>query len=709
VPNLPSTCASDRTTTPPLSRRFAASWRSDWVRVFFLIFIGVLARTPALSGVLIWDDRYLAQDNPFIKSPIFVWEVFRHHLFLDSFSAHYRPVQNLSFIADYLLWNGNTYGLHLTNVALHVGSGVLLYLLLKRLFPMAVERTIGPVESRSQTIFVLAFFVALLWTVHPVHSAAVDYISGRADSLAFLFAGGGWLLFLRGRIVRQRTTRWLFFALAVFAALLSSCSRETGILWLLIFLLFHLFFEPKPTRRAKVAAALGCICVLGCYLILRQLPGPREAPAPSNQWSRPMRAVLMLRALGDYGRLMIFPSNLHMERTVVASQIYLSKKDWEHSVATEYLSIAGFGLLALFGLACARRGVGQRLRIFGAAWFLIAYLPTSNLYDLNATVAEHWLYLPSVGLLIFLAGCVVDLPVRARRGLIAIGSCAVVALAMRSGVRSSDWVSPAIFYERTIAAGGTSMRVSVNLGQIYSDRGDYARAEKMFRGVLRVFPDYPIARNNLAHALERQGKTKEAEALFTLSTQSAIVTRKEYPRTWIAAVNLSRVQHEQNNDKCALATLEKARVDYPHTWEIISFEAELLRQAKGFDAALRLVEGFASDHWWHYGAFVALGRLYAEKGDVPRAEVALRHASWLDVHDADALRLIALINLRQNRLQDAYRVQRRAVARQPDQPQQYVLLSNILEKMGRPVEAKLAIIEGTRLQNAARQTAALAN
>ena len=29
-----------------------------------------------------------------------------------------------------------------------------------------------------------------------------------------------------------------------------------------------------------------------------------------------MRGVLMLRALGDYGRLMVFPSQLHIERTV---------------------------------------------------------------------------------------------------------------------------------------------------------------------------------------------------------------------------------------------------------------------------------------------------------------------------------------------------------------------------------------------------------
>jgi len=76
----------------------------------------------------------------------------------------------------------------------------------------------------------------------------------------------------------------------------------------------------------------------------------------------------------------------------------------------------------------------------------------------------------------------------------------------------------------------------------------------------------------------------------------------------------------------------------------------------------------------------------------------LSHASWLDVHDAEALHLIALIKLRQNHLEEAFRAQRRAVSRQPDQPSQYILLSNILEKMGRSDEAHAALAQVSRLR-----------
>ena len=131
---------------------------------------------------------------------------------------------------------------------------------------------------------------------------------------------------------------------------------------------------------------------------------------------------------------------------------------------------------------------------------------------------------------------------------------------------------------------------------------------------------------------------------------------------------------------------------------MISYEAELRRETAGPEAALPLVRNFAREHWWHYGSAVALGRLYAEMGDVARADTALSCASWLDVHDAEALHLIALIKLRQNHLEEAFRVQRRAVSRQPDQPSQYVLLSNILERMGRNDEARAALAQVSRLR-----------
>src|SRR5204863_3787065 len=90
-------------------------FQADWLRYTTLFVLGFLVRARGLTGQLIWDDQYLALENPFIKSPLLILESFRHYLFLESFSTHYRPVQNISYLFDYFFWNTDPYGFHLTN------------------------------------------------------------------------------------------------------------------------------------------------------------------------------------------------------------------------------------------------------------------------------------------------------------------------------------------------------------------------------------------------------------------------------------------------------------------------------------------------------------------------------------------------------------------------------------------------------------------
>src|ERR1041384_7694658 len=164
----------------------AATFRSNWLRALLLAVAGVVTHLPALQGERIWDDQYLSLGNPFIKSPLLILEAFRHYLFLDSLSVHYRPIQNISYMVDYFFWNTDTWGFHITNVVLHAASGVALYFLLRELFASLFRRASIPVRARlirrASWLSTAAFCVAIVWVVHPGHSAGVDYISGACDS-----------------------------------------------------------------------------------------------------------------------------------------------------------------------------------------------------------------------------------------------------------------------------------------------------------------------------------------------------------------------------------------------------------------------------------------------------------------------------------------------------------------------------------------------
>jgi len=687
--------------------RAALLLQRKWPRYVFLAVLGFAIHLPALPGDLIWDDSFLARDNPFIRSPILIFETFRHHLLLDTVSMHYRPVQNISYMIDYFFWNTDTYGYHLSNVLWHVGSGLLLFALLQRLLPSLITPFAnagppGPANGSSKVSALIAFFLALIWVVLPVHSAAVDYISGRADSLAFFFAAGAWSLLLAARERSNRLVSIGCYVAAGLSLLMALCSRESACMWVVVFL-FHLFvFEKRFSLRGKLFVVAGCLALVAIYGGLRQLPEQRPHLPLTGSSPAPVRAVLMLRALGDYGRLMVFPSNLHMERTVANTEATESNGDWRKTIGSEYLSVTGLFVLAALVFGAVRRGRGQQLRLFGAAWFLLAYLPISNLFELNATAAEHWLYLPSVGFILFVAGCLIALP-RPALKFATVAACVVVAgFSIRSYIRSGDWINSETFYMRTLAAGGGSVRVVLNLGQVYASKGQYQRAEMLFRRTLYLCPDYLIARNNLADVLQKEGKTEEADRTFREARAAAPEARKEFGRTWIAALNLARMRVKAEDTTGALEVLAQARRDYPDVWSLISLESELLRKTRGPDAALASVEEFARNNWWHIDAALALGKLYAEKGDAAKAEAAFRQVSRLDVHAVAGLNQSALLRLRENRFQEAYALQRRAIARQPDEPRQYMILSDILEKMGRGEEARAALAQVQQLQAVAK-------
>jgi protein O-mannosyl-transferase len=694
---------------PSFRARLIPFCGKQWPRYFFLGAIGFIIRLPAIQGQLIWDDICLTRDNPFIKSPLLALEAFRHYLFLDSLSGHYRPVQNLSYMFDYFFWNTDPAGFHLSNIFLHVTAGLLLYRLLTHLFGKGAGLWNSDDPGSARLGAFAAFIISGIWMVHPVHSAAIDYISGRADSLAFVFSAGAWLLVLRARITKTRWLKGILYPLAALAGVLALCSREIACIWMLIFLVHTLAFARDIGKKVKITTIVCCALVLGAYAELRRLPLARAEKPFIENWSAPVRGTLMLRALGDYGRLMVFPGNLHMERSIFDPDNYLNRESWRKTVASEYLSILGLIVLAAFIYGCARRGIGRRARIMGTVWFFAAYLPISNIVQLNATVAEHWLYLPSVGFLLFLGGCALDFPRRFGAGLTAIAAIAILALSVRSTIRSSDWSNEEKFYKRTLAAGGTSCRVGINLGQIYANRGEYAIAEKMFRHIVETNPDYPIARNNLASVLVHEGKTAEAESLFAQDVQHAKEARVRYPRTWIAALNLAHMRSRAKDDAGAIAVLEGARADYPEVWELISLESELLRRTQGPLPALRLIENYTRQNWWHHAAWLAEGRLYAENNDVAQSTRALRYAALLDVHDVQALNLLAAISVRQNQLEQACAIQRRAIAREPNQPRQYLMLGEILDKMGRISEAQAARDNATRLKAIATSPLIAAN
>ena len=457
--------------------------------------------------------------------------------------------------------------------------------------------------------------------------------------MAVGFALGAWLLYETGRSAVNsgwRATACYVGAMACFV--LALCSKEMAAIWAALFVL-HLFCfrAGRPWRHVLPAlgAVAGCFAV---YLVLRHLPTvpPGVTAPPHPPLSR--RWLLMLRALADYVGLLLAPVRLCMER-----QVFLAYGDQYNAWLRPYYLLLGFAgpvVLAALGYLAWRPGPARALRAFGAAWFLIAFLPVSNLFVLNASVAEHWLYVPSIGFLLLLAGSGLLLPERLRpRVAVAALAVGVPLLIARTAARSEDWRNESVFVTQTITHGGDSPRVQTMLANLARAQGNPAQGEAVLRMLLRRNAGNDVARLNLANNLFRQNRLPEAYALFRELVN--VPPEKSFdPRP--LPYSLRRLR---DLDGLGFPTppdvwqgaLDNGLSHTPQSWDLLELKVQSLREAGQNGEADRRLEAFTQARPWDYRAFLLLGRQRAERGETDLALAALRRAGELDIRETESL------------------------------------------------------------------------
>ena len=155
---------------------------------------------PALGNGLVWDDTALVLRDPLIRSWRLIPEGFQHFLFTDATASDfYRPIQRLTYTLEYWACAVRPMPYHLTSILLQITAALALLL-----FAGEFLRLFGVEERRRRVVALLAVSV---WAIHPVQSAAVVYVAGRADPLAATFGFLGFYFALRSEREREAEHR----------------------------------------------------------------------------------------------------------------------------------------------------------------------------------------------------------------------------------------------------------------------------------------------------------------------------------------------------------------------------------------------------------------------------------------------------------------------------------------------------------------------
>jgi tetratricopeptide (TPR) repeat protein len=142
------------------------------------------------------------------------------------------------------------------------------------------------------------------------------------------------------------------------------------------------------------------------------------------------------------------------------------------------------------------------------SWALIFFLPQSGLIPINAFVAEHFIYLPSISFFILVAYLLQRF--LRKEVFIIVSAGLLLFYGMLTYSRNVDWKDPFVFYEKIICFSPSSYQAYNNLGFEYEQRNMLKMAELKYKKALDLRPDLVEARSNLANVYYRSGRFKEA-------------------------------------------------------------------------------------------------------------------------------------------------------------------------------------------------------
>jgi protein O-mannosyl-transferase len=439
----------------------------------FLFLVACLVYANTLSNAFTnWDDVALIVTNERIRSlsPAHVAVMFDF-----SRGGTYQPIRELSYAIDFRFWELNPVGYHIHNILLHALSAVILFFLLRKLLP----RVSGSEHYADRDIHWVAFVTALLFAVHPVCVESVTWLSGRKYVLVAFFSFACLFLFVTGDQTRV-LPRWLRYGACVGLAVLALLSSPFGAA--LPLMLLVVVFVTAPTGRfwQTVKARWQFLLVFGLVLLpviagimWRLIPG---RPGWDN-FSR--MAGTLLQVLFDYGRNLLVPLWLNCRYPDVT--VYSL---WHLKIIVVLVVL---GLYTVLALRCLRSG--NKLFFLCGAWFLIFWLPASNIIPISTRMADRYIYVAFPGLVML--GCFLFLEVKQRMPLIVARKLGIIAFFCL-------WAVVACFSALTLSRN----TVFSNSGTLWADS-------------LKKTPDNPFAHNNLGvHLLYFENDVQSAISHF---------------------------------------------------------------------------------------------------------------------------------------------------------------------------------------------------
>lgn len=447
-----------------------------------------IAYSTSFGNVFVFDDISQIVNNDAIKSLRNIPEVFTRHLTFFTKNnkeegKFYRPVQSITLMIDHLLWGLEPFGYHLTNTLLHATVSVLIFW-----FLLPVTKNIA-----------VSFITSILYTVHPLHTEAVTYISGRADSLCaiFLFI----MIMLKRSYVSSssKSRKALYYILILACFILSLLSKEYAVIFPFLMLWCDYCLGRENGYDAcinrKLLFYIPLFIIMGVWFFIKNGIVATETMVEEPA-SFATRLATMPRLIYDYVRLSLFLAGLHM-----GYKLQFPRSLLQQGYFGPFVFACLFACLLFYTWLRGKTDVNYKTIVFGLGWFSIGLVPYLNiLFQLNAPFAEHWVYISEIGLILsavyFVYTLIKDIPWM-KKAAVSVSIIFFIFFTYKTTVQNLVWKDSITFYAYTAKYAPFSETVYNNLAVEYIKLQDWKKAEQALKRALEINPDYEVARENL--------------------------------------------------------------------------------------------------------------------------------------------------------------------------------------------------------------------
>jgi tetratricopeptide (TPR) repeat protein len=481
-----------------------------------VVALSALIFMPGVSGPYVFDDY----SNLLVNSYLRIRSLDIDSLRLASYSLAsgplHRPIAMASFAINYYFAGSFSPSVpyKLTNIILHAVNGILIFLFIR-----LVLARIAHVYYRSQHVAgavdtphaptLLAGAIALLWVIHPIQLTSVLYVVQRMTELAALFTLLGLICYLSGRktmLAGKKTGVWLAGAGPLGFGCLGIYSKETALL-LPVFILileYILFVDELPWRRWQNLSHFVRRLILGSAAVMLVSLGAyvTHIVLPLYQ----IRNFTLIERLMTEGRVLL----IYIAQTLVPRIDQFALFHDDISISRSLISpwTTAPALLSVAGLLVAAVLWKKKYPLIslGILWFFGGHILESTVYPLEI-MHEHRNYLPSLGVLMIVAGAVHLLTQRtAQHNWWWILPGLALVFGGTTFLRAQQWSSSESLYFFEASHHPRSAGAQMGLAMLLMEKGGYDHGMQVYRRAAELNPDEPGILINLQMSAARHDR-----------------------------------------------------------------------------------------------------------------------------------------------------------------------------------------------------------